>query len=198
MPNAAANRTEAGSGAVGHLAAVRRTRVAALPPDVPHAPQLVLPQTSAGIGDRQLDTVGYGAAAHLHQAVGRCVPDRVHQQVGHHPGQAGRVDGDQDALVDLTSQAYAARPGDRVRPGERVPVDGVVEEGSSYLDESMLTGEPDPVRKTSGDPVTAGDRFGIIRFGSRTDLYLPEGVLPLVVEGQTMIGGETVIAELVS
>jgi phosphatidylserine decarboxylase len=47
-----------------------------------------------------------------------------------------------------------------------------------------------------GDSVTAGSRFGIIRFGSRTDLYLPEGVTPLVEEGQTMIGGETVIAEL--
>lgn len=47
-----------------------------------------------------------------------------------------------------------------------------------------------------GDSVHAGDRFGIIRFGSRTDVYLPEGVLPLVSEGQTMIGGETVIAEL--
>jgi phosphatidylserine decarboxylase len=47
-----------------------------------------------------------------------------------------------------------------------------------------------------GDAVQAGARFGIIRFGSRTDLYLPEGVRPLVVEGQTMIGGETVIAEL--
>jgi phosphatidylserine decarboxylase len=47
-----------------------------------------------------------------------------------------------------------------------------------------------------GDAVRAGARFGIIRFGSRTDLYLPEGVLPLVQEGQTMIGGETVIAEL--
>jgi phosphatidylserine decarboxylase len=47
-----------------------------------------------------------------------------------------------------------------------------------------------------GDPVTAGDRFGIIRFGSRTDLYLPPGVRPLVAEGQTMTGGETVIAEL--
>ncbi len=47
-----------------------------------------------------------------------------------------------------------------------------------------------------GDQVQAGDRFGIIRFGSRTDLYLPEGVRPLVLEGQTMIGGETVIAEL--
>jgi phosphatidylserine decarboxylase len=47
-----------------------------------------------------------------------------------------------------------------------------------------------------GDSVQAGDRFGIIRFGSRTDVYLPEGVRPLVAEGQTMIGGETVIAEL--
>ncbi|MGH7042060.1 MAG: phosphatidylserine decarboxylase [Acetobacteraceae bacterium] len=47
-----------------------------------------------------------------------------------------------------------------------------------------------------GDAVHAGARFGIIRFGSRTDLYLPEGVRPLVAEGQTMIGGETVVAEL--
>jgi phosphatidylserine decarboxylase len=46
-----------------------------------------------------------------------------------------------------------------------------------------------------GDTVHAGDRLGIIRFGSRTDLYLPEGVEPLVLEGQTMIGGETVVAE---
>jgi phosphatidylserine decarboxylase len=47
-----------------------------------------------------------------------------------------------------------------------------------------------------GDTVRAGNRFGIIRFGSRTDLYLPVGVQPLVAEGQTMIGGETVIAAL--
>ena len=47
-----------------------------------------------------------------------------------------------------------------------------------------------------GDVVHAGARFGIIRFGSRTDLYLPEGIRPLVVEGQTMIGGETVVAAL--
>ncbi|MBW8268958.1 phosphatidylserine decarboxylase [Caldovatus aquaticus] len=47
-----------------------------------------------------------------------------------------------------------------------------------------------------GEAVRAGQRLGLIRFGSRTDLYLPEGVRPLVAEGQTMIGGETVIAEL--
>jgi phosphatidylserine decarboxylase len=47
-----------------------------------------------------------------------------------------------------------------------------------------------------GERLTVGQRFGIIRFGSRTDLYLPAGTLPLVAVGQRMIGGETVIAEL--
>jgi phosphatidylserine decarboxylase len=47
-----------------------------------------------------------------------------------------------------------------------------------------------------GQPVQAGELYGFIRFGSRTDLYLPPGVMPLVVVGQTMVGGETVIAEL--
>lgn len=47
-----------------------------------------------------------------------------------------------------------------------------------------------------GDPVGPGQRFGIIRFGSRTDLYLPPGVQPLVNVGQTAVGGETVMAIL--
>ena len=47
-----------------------------------------------------------------------------------------------------------------------------------------------------GDAVVAGARFGIIRFGSRTDIYLPPGVQPLVIVGQTMVGGETVVALL--
>lgn len=42
----------------------------------------------------------------------------------------------------------------------------------------------------------AGRRFGLIRFGSRVDVYLPPGVAPLVAEGQTMIAGETVMADL--
>lgn len=49
---------------------------------------------------------------------------------------------------------------------------------------------------TEGQTLAAGERFGIIRFGSRTDLYLPEGCTPLVAVGQRMIGGETVIADL--
>jgi Cu+-exporting ATPase len=44
----------------------------------------------------------------------------------------------------------------RVRPGESVPVDGVVTEGRSSVDESMISGEPVPVEKTAGDPLTGG------------------------------------------
>ena len=46
-----------------------------------------------------------------------------------------------------------------------------------------------------GQSLGRGERFGLIRFGSRLDVYLPEGVVPLVRVGQTMIAGETVIAE---
>jgi phosphatidylserine decarboxylase len=47
-----------------------------------------------------------------------------------------------------------------------------------------------------GQTLAAGERFGMIRFGSRLDVYLPEGVKPLVAEGQTAIAGETVLADL--
>ena len=49
-----------------------------------------------------------------------------------------------------------------------------------------------------GTVLEAGERFGLIRFGSRLDVYLPEGVHPLVALGQTMVAGETVLADLLS
>lgn len=49
-----------------------------------------------------------------------------------------------------------------------------------------------------GQQVKTGERYGLIRFGSRADVYLPEGVVPQVVEGQTAIGGETILADLSS
>jgi len=49
---------------------------------------------------------------------------------------------------------------------------------------------------TDGQEVRSGERFGLIRFGSRTDIYLPDGVEPQVGVGQSMIGGETVIADM--
>jgi len=48
----------------------------------------------------------------------------------------------------------------------------------------------------NGQPLGAGERFGMIRFGSRLDVYLPDGTPPLVAVGQTAVGGETPIADL--
>lgn len=47
---------------------------------------------------------------------------------------------------------------------------------------------------SEGDTLEAGERFGIIRFGSRMDVYLPKGYTPVVGMGQIMVGGETIIA----
>jgi phosphatidylserine decarboxylase len=46
-----------------------------------------------------------------------------------------------------------------------------------------------------GQTIGAGERFGLIRFGSRLDVYLPEGTRALVAEGQTAVAGETVLAD---
>lgn len=47
-----------------------------------------------------------------------------------------------------------------------------------------------------GARMGTGERFGLIRFGSRVDVYLPDGVAPMVCLGQTMVAGETVLADL--
>lgn len=47
-----------------------------------------------------------------------------------------------------------------------------------------------------GQRIGVGERFGLIRFGSRVDVYLPQGTIPLVAVGQRAVGGETVIADL--
>ena len=49
-----------------------------------------------------------------------------------------------------------------------------------------------------GDNIGAGERFGLIRFGSRVDIYLPPGQGALVAVGQRAIGGETILADLKS
>ena len=71
------------------------------------------------------------------------------------PKTARRIEadgGEHDVLLEQI------QPGDRlrVRPGEKVPVDGVVQEGTSSIDESMITGEPIPVEKQNGDRMTGG------------------------------------------
>ena len=58
--------------------------------------------------------------------------------------------------VDIPIEEVALDDHIRVRPGEKIPVDGIVVEGKTAVDESMLTGEPMPVEKTSGDEIVAG------------------------------------------
>ena len=69
----------------------------------------------------------------------------------------------------------------RIRPGEKVPVDGVVEDGETYVDESMITGEPVPVKKTAGSEVVGGT---INQTGSFTFRA-------------TKIGGDTLLAQII-
>ncbi len=85
--------------------------------------------------------------------------------------------------VERDVSAVEIVPGDvlSVRPGERVPADGIVSEGRSYVDESMITGEPLPVEKTEGDEIVGGtvNGAGSFRFAA------------------TRVGGDTVLAQIV-
>ncbi len=85
---------------------------------------------------------------------------------------------------ELEVDVGEVRHGDEVlvRPGERLPVDGVVTAGESYVDESMITGEPIPVAKRSGDGVVGGtiNTTGALRFEA------------------TKVGSETVLAQIIA
>lgn len=83
--------------------------------------------------------------------------------------------------VELAIEAVV--PGDRilVRPGERIPVDGVVEDGRSYVDESMITGEPVPVAKEAGAELVGGtvNKNGALTFRA------------------SRVGADTVLAQII-
>ncbi len=88
--------------------------------------------------------------------------------LGLQPNSARRIERDgseRDVLID------SVQPGDRlrVRPGEKIPVDGVVLDGESAVDESMVTGEPIPAEKTSGAKVTGGTLNGNGSFVMRAE-----------------------------
>jgi Cu+-exporting ATPase len=70
----------------------------------------------------------------------------------------------------------------RVRPGERLPVDGVVVEGTSAVDESMITGEPIPIEKTSGDAVIGGTVNGTGALVMRAERVGAETLLSQIVQ----------------
>jgi P-type Cu+ transporter len=96
------------------------------------------------------------------------------------PKIAHRLDEAGDEL-DIPLEDVAVGDRLRVRPGEKIPVDGQVLEGVSHVDESMLTGEPAPLRKTKDDPLSAGTTNG-------------SGSLLLRAE---RVGGDTLLAQIV-
>ncbi len=113
------------------------------------------------------------------------------------PDMATRLE--DDRMVDVTIDQL--REGDLVlvRPGASVPADGVVREGHSSLDESMITGESRPVAKDAGDEVIAGTvngdgslRVEVTRTGERTGLA---GIMRLVAQAQQSRSRAQVLAD---
>jgi Cu+-exporting ATPase len=104
----------------------------------------------------------------------------IRNLLGLTPKTARRVDAD-GSERDVPLQDVHIGDRLRVRPGERVPVDGIVADGSSSIDESMVTGESIPVEKGSGDKVTGGTVNGTGTF---------------VMEAQR-VGSDTLLAQIV-
>jgi Cu+-exporting ATPase len=104
----------------------------------------------------------------------------IRNLLGLAPTTARRIEPD-GAEQDVPLQHVHVGDRLRVRPGERVPVDGAVVEGRTTVDESMVTGEPVPVEKTAGAPVTGGTVNGTGSF---------------VMEAQR-VGSDTLLAQIV-
>jgi Cu+-exporting ATPase len=95
--------------------------------------------------------------------------------------KTARLMRDDGTEVDLPLEQV--KPGDRlrVRPGEKMPVDGIIIEGSTSVDESMITGEPIPVEKTNGSKVTGGTVNGTGSFIMRAERVGSDTLLAQIV-----------------
>ncbi len=96
------------------------------------------------------------------------------------PKTARRLDPD-DTEADVPLDEIHAGDRLRVRPGERVPVDGIVLDGRTTVDESMVTGEPIPVEKTSGAKVTGGTVNGTGTFVMKAERVGADTLLAQIV-----------------
>lgn len=105
--------------------------------------------------------------------------DAIRKLIGLAPKQANVLR--KGKVIALAIEKIVVSDIVEIKPGEQVAVDGTVTEGSSLIDESMLTGEPIPVRKTIGDPVTGGTING-----SGT----------ILVEA-TKVGADTTLAQII-
>jgi Cu+-exporting ATPase len=122
---------------------------------------------------KYLELAGRARAGAAIEALAELQPRTVHLMARAVSGQRG----DPAATVDIPAETL--RPGDLalIRPGEAIPADGELAEGSGIVDESMLTGEPVPQEKRPGDALTGGTVNGpaplvlhVVRIGSETVL----------------------------
>jgi P-type Cu+ transporter len=106
--------------------------------------------------------------------------DAIRALVNRAPKTARRLD---PLGVEVDTPVEALRVGDRlrVRPGEKVPVDGLVVEGASTLDESLMTGESAPVAKGAGDEVIGGALNGAGAFVMRAEKVGAETMLAQII-----------------
>ena len=88
--------------------------------------------------------------ARAHQKTGKAIEELMNLS----PAEANLIVGQTEKKVPLSEVKIASIL--RVKPGEKIPVDGRITEGNSSVDESMITGEPIPVEKKSGEMVTSG------------------------------------------
>jgi phosphatidylserine decarboxylase len=113
--------------------------------------------------------------------VNRTPVDGVIERIAYTPGKFLNASLDK-ASVDNERQAFVVRR----RDGRTL----------AFVQIAGLVARRIVLETTEGADLKAGERIGMIRFGSRVDIYLPDGVAPLVCEGQRCVAGETVLADL--
>jgi phosphatidylserine decarboxylase len=137
------------------------------------------PPHELGLGDKLLPRVSIFMSVfdcHINRSPAAGRVERIVSQ----PGKFFNADLDKASLDNERNSLVIATPGARIAV---VQIAGLVARRIVCF-----------VRE--GQPVAAGERFGMIRFGSRLDVYLPEGVTPQVAVGQISTAGETVLADL--
>ena len=139
----------------------------------------VVPPSDLGLGNKPLPRISIFMSVfdcHVNRSP---VAGKI-EKIVYHPGKFLNADLDKASLDNERNCLVIATPGVRVAV---VQIAGLVARRIVCF-----------VR--TGQSIGAGERFGMIRFGSRLDVYLPEGTQPLVATGQTSIGGETILADL--
>src|ERR1700732_3874900 len=138
----------------------------------------VLPPAELGLGDKPLPRISIFMSVFNCHVNRSPVAGRI-DRIAYRPGTFI------NAELDKASEEHARNSLAVPTPGGRI---GVIQTAGLVARRIVSF-----VRE--GQTIGAGERFGLIRFGSRLDVYLPDGTSPLVAEGQTAIAGETILAD---